>query len=203
MELVKLVPSSHKQGRWLAQLADGSVLQVGEHEMADFALYAGMDLDGETLARLRQAARLSDAKQKALSLLSARPLSAGELEAKLRTKGAGEQEAGQVVRWAEELSLLNDAEYAKTIVRHYSAKGYGFYKIKDELYRRKIPKELWDTALSELPDSAEAIDRYLAGHLTSKDPKAVKKTADALLRRGFHWEEIAQGIDRCFGAWND
>ena len=48
-----------------------------------------------------------------------------------RAEGVADRLAG--------LGLLNDGEYARMVVRHYAAKGYGPRKIRDELYRRGCP----------------------------------------------------------------
>ena len=45
MRISKIAPSRHKDGRWLIWLEDGSLLRVGEAEMLDFSLHAGLELD--------------------------------------------------------------------------------------------------------------------------------------------------------------
>ena len=88
---------------------------------------------------LTQAARRSGLRQKALNLLTSKPMSRRELEQKLRSWEAGEEEAAAIADRMEELGFLNDAAYAAQVVRYYSAKGYGERKLRDELYRRGIP----------------------------------------------------------------
>ena len=98
----------------------------------------------------------------------------------------------------ERLGLLNDAEYARTVVRHYSAKGYGPYKIRDELYRRGVARELWEDALAETADPCAAIDAFLRQKLKGAptDRRELKKASDALARRGYHWSDISEGLRR-------
>ena len=97
----------------------------------------------------------------------------------------------------EELGYLNEEEYAGRIVRYYAAKGFGERKIRDELYRRGIPRELWDEALAQIEDSSGAIDAFLEKKLRgSRNPKEVKKASDALARRGFSWSEISEALRR-------
>ena len=61
---------------------------------------------------------------------------------------------------------LDDEEYAGQIVRHYSAKGYGERRIREELYRRGIPREYWKDALAQQPETDEtAAHPRLSGHL--------------------------------------
>ena len=102
----------------------------------------------------------------------------------------------------EELGFLNDAAYAAQVVRYYSAKGYGERKLRDELYRRGIPRELWDEALEGAADPSAAIEEFLRkkwrGTLPD-DPRELKKASDALARRGYSWSDIVEGLRR-YGA---
>ena len=131
---------------------------------------AGRDmLDDAAADRLLAAARKGRLREKALALLTARPMSRRELIDRLtacprdREKPplADEAQAAETADWLERLGLLNDAEYARTVVRHYSAKGYGPYKVRDELYRRGVARELWEDALAETADPCVAIDAFL------------------------------------------
>ena len=132
-----------------------------------------------------------------MSLLTARLMSRAQLIEKLCAKGAAQALAEDTADWAERIGLLNDENYARALVRHYQQRGYGIYKIKDELYRRKVPRTYWEDALAELEDPAEEIDRLLAAKLPDpSDRKQVKRASDALVRRGFSWEQVSAGIRR-------
>ena len=73
------------QGRWLAQLEDGTLLRVGENEVLSFSLYTGKELLEEELQAITQAARKSGLKEKALNLAASKPISRRELERKLES----------------------------------------------------------------------------------------------------------------------
>ena len=201
MKISKLEPSKRKKGRFLIHLESGDILRVGENEMADFALYTGLELSEAQLAALRAASRERALREKALNALTDRPMSRKELTDRLKLLEAGQEEAEGVADWLEGLGLLNDEEYAKSLVRHYAAKGYGPYKLRDELYRRGIPKPYWEDALQEAEDPAEIIDallwRRLGGGVV--DQKALKRASDALARRGYSWGDIHAGLRR-YGA---
>ena len=208
MKLAKLEPSSRVEGRWLVWLEDGTLLRIGEADVVSFSLYAGMELDETQLDGLRMAQEQAKLKQKALSLLSARPMSQRELERKLsanpRKKGMpeeGEEQreqrrdmAQQVAQRMAQVGLVNDREYASTVVRHYSRKGYGPAKIRDELYRRGVPRELWDQAMEELNQDDRQlralVEKKLRGAVPTREE--LKKVSAYLARRGFGWEEISR-----------
>lgn len=201
MTISKLAPSKRVEGRWLAFLEDGTILRIGENEVLDFALYAGKELDEAEAARLLDSARRSGLKERALELLSRKPLSRRELERRLQEWEAGEEEAAAICDRMEELGYLNDADYAARVARHYSAKGYGERKLRDELYRRGVPRQLWDDALAQVQDPGEAIDAFVQKKLAGRTPdrKELKKVSDALARRGYSWSDISAALER-YGA---
>ena len=125
-------------------------------------------------------------------------MSSKELFDRLKEKGETPENAEQTVQWLLDLRLLNDAEYAAMCVRHYAAKGYGPGKIRNEFYRRGIPKELWDGALLVMPDQEDQISRLLRKKLRSPSPDRdeIRKASEYLYRRGFHREDIHAAIQR-------
>lgn len=204
MTINKLTPSKRVEGRWLVFLEDGAVLRIGENEVIDFALYAGKTLTAEETERLLDSARRNGLKEKALELLSRKPMSRSELERRLAQWEAGEEETAAICDRMEELGYLNDADYARRVVRHYAAKGFGVRKLRDELYRRGVPRDLWEDALTLAQDPSDAIDTFVARKLAGKMPdrKEWKKVADALARRGYSWSEISSALER-YGAERD
>ena len=218
MRIEKLEPSQRRQGRWLVWLEDGTLIRVGEADVADLGLYTGMELDAEMAARLGEAAALSRLKTKALNIVSVRSISRRELVKKLTVRPrrteqeledsepetereALEARAESVADWLENLGLLNDGQYARDVVRWCAEKGYGARRVRDELFRRGVPRELWDGALEDFSGAEEAIDRFLAQKLKNwdGDPKELKRAADALARKGFSWSEISEGLERFEG----
>lgn len=208
MKISKISPSTRVPGRWLCCLEDGDILRVTENEIAAFGLYAGMELTREHRAALTAALEKGAVRDRALRLLSQRPMSRRELLDKLTARPRDPEKppadpalAEEVCDRLEELGYLNDAEYAKTVVRHYSAKGYGARKIRDELWKRGVPRELWDSAVEEAEPPEDGIDallrRKLRGEAPPDDPKALKRLTDALARRGYRWDDIRSALRRC------
>lgn len=198
MVIQELKPSQRVQGRWLAMLEDGSILRVGQQEIADFALYAGRELTEEEAAALTAGLRSRQMRERALELLSRKPQSRRELTRKLNEWGAGPEEADAVCDRMEELGYLNEAAYAARIVEVYSARGFGEKKLRDELYRRGVPREEWDEALARVEDATQAIDDFLQKKLTgwTGDRKRLQKVTAALARRGFSWSDIRDALAR-------
>ena len=84
------------------------------------------------------------------------------------------------------------------VVRHYAAKGYGRARIREELRRRKLPRELWDAALEELPEQSDTVERLLMQKLRGRAPEGaeLRRACAALIRRGFSWEEVSSAAKR-------
>ena len=125
-------------------------------------------------------------------------MSVKELTDRLKEKGESPENAEDAAAWLQEMHLLDDAQYAAMCVRHYAAKGYGAGRIRSELYRRGIPRELWDDALALLPEGEEAIERFIRSKCKGKplDRETQRKLAAALQRRGFSWQDIRPVLNR-------
>ena len=228
MRIEKLEPSQHKQGRWLVWLEDGCLVRVEEGDVVSLGLYTGKELTQEEGEALAAAEKRGEMDRRAVALLTARPMSRKELEDKLsapvrRRKKPGWEESqaapealeGERERLAEDarrtadrmegLGLLNDEDYAQTVVRHYAAKGYGPRKHREELYRRGVPREFWEDALAQCVAHPDKLDELVSRRLRGAEPtrENLKKTSDHLIRRGFSWEEISAALERYKNQWQE
>ena len=197
MRVVKIENSKHVQERVLVYLEEGDPLRITSHELLQFGLYQGMDLSPAVVVQLQASGKRSESRVKAARLASGRMLSRKELTDRLNRKGIDPDTAEETADWLEELGAVDDAAYAGVIARHYGG-SYGPGRVRQELQKRGIPRELWDDALAQLPDSAGAIDAFLRSKLKGKAPDraTLKKLSDALLRRGFSWQDIRPALNR-------
>ena len=184
-------------GRLTVTLEGGEEIRTTLGVVTDRRLFSGRELDREALEALRLDSARALAREKALSLISQRQMSAKELRDKLRQKGVDEDTAAYCVAWLLDHGLLDEESYAAAIVRHYAAKGYGAGRVRSELIRRGIPRELQEEALGAMGESNEKIDRFLAARLRDpEDRDEVRKLTAALYRRGFSGEEIRSALAR-------
>ncbi len=198
MKITRIENSKHVQERVLVFLEEGDPLRITGHELLQFGLYPGMAFPPQLVVQLQAAGQRSESRVKAAQLASGRMLSRKELTDKLSRKGIDPDTAEETADWLESLGAVDDAAYAGVIARHYAASGYGPGRVRQELQKRGISRELWDDALSQLPDSADAIDRFLQKKLSGRTPDraTLKKLSDALLRRGFSWSDIRPALNR-------
>lgn len=198
MRIYELKPSQRKKGRFLVKLEDASILRITEDELLRFHLRPGLDLDNETLESLRACAQTSSAKAAAANIIGSRALSKKELTDRLLRKGTDAASAQEAADWLEDIGAVNDTQYAAALVRHYGGKGYGPARVREELRRRGVDRALWDTAMEELPDPADILDKLIRkkcrGDLS--DRRELKRVSDSLLRRGFGWSDVKAALSR-------
>ena len=139
-----------------------------------------------------------EARNRALRLLDKRDYSRKMILDKLTEKGISPADAEETAEWLCSMGLVDDRRYAGLVVRHYAAKGYGERRVRDELYRRGVPKELWDEALAEMPEQDDTLDRLIRSKLGGKEPNKdnLSRVSAALQRRGYGWAEIREAIER-------
>lgn len=194
----RIQPSLHKKDRVLVYLTGGRLLRITPEELLRFDLRPGQELTEDVLEELNRAAARSLTRQQAAEMAGRRMLSQKELSDRLVKKGADPREAQETAQWLADLGAVDDAAYAGVIARHYAAMGYGPGRVRQELQRRGVPRDLWEDALAQLPDPEEAIDKFLAAKLRGKMPDraTLQRLSAALQRRGFQWQDIRPALAR-------
>lgn len=195
MKVERIERSKHKQERVLVYLEGGDLLRVTEDELLHFGLHIGLDISPEDVVQLQNAGARSETRVRAANMISARPLSKKELTRRLSEKGASERDAEETADWLESIGALDDAAYAAMLVRHYGAQGYGAARIRDELFKRGVPRALWDGALAGF-DAGESAVRFVRARLRGKipDEREKQRLFAALQRRGFSWGEARDAL---------
>lgn len=183
---------------YVIELSNGESIKTVLNVVTEFSLYEGRQLTDEELEEVRDASTLGRAKLRALRIIGAAAMSETALYERLVQKGESEKNAAACVAWLKRLGFLDDWAYAEQLVSRYAAKGYGKLRVRDELYKHKVPSNMWDDVLSDFPHQSEAIDKFLRSKLHSETPdrKELKRACDALMRRGYSWSEVREAINR-------
>lgn len=175
---------------------DGTELKTTLGIITGRFIRSGMDFDEEAYNELVSASGLAMAKTRALRIINARSMSREELRKRLIEKGETPENAEACADWLCRMGLINDAEYAGSVVRHYAAKGYGSARIKQELRHHGVPREMWDEAMLQMPEQDAYLERFIRARLSEPGDRAqVKKVSDALFRRGYSWEQIKHALN--------
>ncbi|MCL2424870.1 MAG: recombination regulator RecX [Oscillospiraceae bacterium] len=141
---------------------------------------------------------LAETKKRALRILGNLSFSEKGMAQRLMQKGESAENAEETARWLVELGYINDSDYASSIVRHYSLKGYGEKRVRDELHKRGIPRDMWEEKLAELDgeELGDAAIEFLRKKLRgSVDDNDLRRATDALVRRGFSYSDARSAIN--------
>ncbi len=198
MKVEAIEETRSPQGKLRLRFDNGTSMLVFPSVITELNLYPGVEIPDAAMDSLRDTCGEASARERAVRIISAAPVSRRELQSRLVRKGETEEHAQQAVQWLDELRLLDDEQVALQVVRSGTAKGYGAARIRQMLYEKKIPKELWDGALAALPPREEAIDEFLRRRFCGAKPdqKELKRATDALLRRGHSWSDIRSALER-------
>ncbi len=178
---------------------DDSVLKTQPYLLADFGLYSGMDLTDEDYQALLTAAGKASAKARAVRIVAAAGVSEKELQKRLVRKGEEAADAQEAVGWLKRSCICSmTARQHGSSLQALQQRATGKAASKNILFEKGIPQEFWEEALAELPEMDDAIDHFLLRRWQGKDPdeKEVKRTVDALIRRGHSWKDIQSGLRR-------
>lgn len=191
-------------GRLIVSFDNGEELRSTLGAVTELRLYSGRELDEAGFEAFRRLSARSLAREKALELISRRPMSRRELMDKLISKGETEDTAEYCAQWLEENSFIDEERYAAQIARHYAAKGYGAGRVRAELSRRGLNRELWEEAIAAMPAGDDKLDRFIVSRLKNpEDRDEIRKVSNALYRRGYSWEEIRSALARYNAAEED
>lgn len=175
---------------------------------------SGSEVTPEQLEELLTESARRKMMNKALDLLSMRDYSRRELSDKLVTKawekkeqkdmdlGSLKQQASDICDRLEELGLLNEERFARSYVdelirrKHLSKSG-----LKTALIQKGVQRDIIETVLEEVDvDPVEQIRELLATKFKNRDfsdEKQKTRTVNALLRRGYRYNEIHAAM----GEW--
>ncbi len=128
----------------------------------------------------------------ALRLLTSAPRSRAELARAMAARAVPEQAAEAVLDRFTEVGLVDDAEYARMLVRSRQAeRGLARRGLAAELNRHGVPPEAAAQALAEVDDESELatardlVRRRMAAGRGLDEQVLVRRTVAALARKGY------------------
>lgn len=197
MKIESVSGQPDRAGRYKVSFEQGKTMLLYRQTVEDFGLYAGVELSADQMDALRAAAGKMSAKMRAVRIVASSGVSKIDLEQRLIHKGESAKDAKEAVDWMTDMHLIDDAATAEQIVQRCITKGYGIARAKQALFDKRIPKEYWDDVLADYPDQEEAITQYLEAHRQNlSEPKGMKRTIDALIRKGHSYHNIRRTLER-------
>ena len=186
----------------LALFLDGEfAFSLDEDTFAAAALHEEDEVEAWRLEELRKQSDTRKALDKAMDLLSLRDHAAGELYQKLCRKFDGPSAAYAVAK-AQELGLLDDAQFARRRAAELLRKRKSRRAILDDLTAKGIDRDTAARAVEalyadaeqdpELTAAIQLVQRHYAAKLSAGRRDQV---AAALARRGFSHAVIRQALE--------
>ena len=131
----------------------------------------------------------------ACRILGRRSMSLRELSDALIAKGVTPEAAAEVCAQVSELGLANDLEYARTLVRRYSARMHGRTAIRVRLRAHGLDAEDIEAALDDWEPNYDGLMQLLAARFgNDTDYSTLQRAGNLLYRRGFASDEIKQAL---------
>ena len=128
--------------------------------VAERGLSEGLELSEEELEEIGREGERALAMERALRLLSYRSRSRAEVTSRLRRHGHREDVVEDVVGRLEELGYLDDAAFAREVVRERSGR-YGAQRVLGELRSKGVDRDI----------AREVVDREYSGRSELKQAR--------------------------------
>ncbi len=140
----------------------------------------------------------------ALRLLTSRDYAVRALEAKLGQRGFEQQQVFAAIKRLQEQGYLDDRRYAGRLIESARQSGrYVGYRLRQELQRRGIPRDLADELLQgdgtedQMTAARQLVQqRYPGFSAATADDRERRRIAGFLQRRGFRSETVFRLLDR-------
>lgn len=131
----------------------------------------------------------------ACRILGRRSMSLRELRDSMISKGTSPEAAEAACKQVAELGFCDDLEYARTLVRRYTARMQGRTAIRERLRAHGLTAEDIEEALSDWEPDYEGLLQLLMNRFDGEtDYQATQKAGNLLYRRGFSSDEIRQAL---------
>jgi regulatory protein len=142
--------------------------------------------------------RGGDLRRIAMDLLARREHSSAELKAKLRARGAGDDDIAPVVERLGADGLQSDARYAEALARSLVSRGKGPVRIRAELRARGVGDDVIAEAMRGLDAQWDELARAVRSRRFGETLPATRderaRQARFLEQRGFAAEHIRAAL---------
>ena len=191
-----------ERGKMCVTLESGQELQVPLSLFHERPLAPGQALDLEAYDQWLLLRQYRHALDRAVGYLAARARSRRELASRLLRCGYRPATVEMVLYKLQRENLLDDADFARQWVEARSGRTLGKRRIAQELQRKGVSRAQTEAALSAVDEEAEAeacrrAAEKLASRYGREEPRqAVQKLTQALVRRGFGWDESRRAAEQ-------
>lgn len=203
--ITNITEHPRKPGRYVIDVDGKQFATVSAEMLVETKSRVGVVVDDRLAARLIDASEDAAMYDRALNLLAFRARSARELQRRLTMKGESRERAERVIAKLSDVGLINDADFARQVVRAKVSAGASKRRLQQELFKRGVTRDVADQAVADVLDDesvdevavAERIARKRLPSLASADAATQRRRLYGFLaRRGHDSETIRTVMDR-------
>jgi regulatory protein len=201
--ITKILAQKNKKNRFSLYSGDEFITGVSEEILVSFGIYAGCQIDSNTLQKIKKKEYLISLRDQALRFLARRPHSIKELTDKLIHKRFNIKNIKPIIDDFIQKGYLNDREFTVTLIKEeIKLKKNGPLLIKNKLISKGIePLQAEEMIRQTYAEELQYKNCHsLAAKkikLLTKYPELEQKNKLALFlkRKGFYWETVQKVME--------
>lgn len=174
--------------------SNSTVITISKETFHKFPLKSNQPVDLQTIQRIEKEDEFNLALKKALNFLKVRNHFTEEIRKKLRIRKVDDEIIDKVLDFLFKEKLLDDRKAIQQYVNEMISKNFGPVKIKNELQKRGIQKDLINSLMNSMDESIfrtsakKTLEKYLNKKVLTKND--LPKIYRYLLSKGFNYEII-------------
>lgn len=201
MEQLRIESVRRVHGRATLTLSDGQVVAMPRALLRERPYKSGMPFDPESFRRLLAERSYRYALEKAVSLLSLRARTEGEIRKALADNAYPPDAIEHALARIGEAGYVDDASFARQFVDSRMQRGLGKRRISMDLRRKGVAADVIDEAFEALDEDDALESAVLAARKAARGrdlstPEGRQKTLAALARRGFDFSTAKKALGR-------
>lgn len=198
MKVTDVVPQKNNNHRVSVFVDNEYAFSLDGADALMMKIKPGRELNGEDIEKCKWECNYTKARDKALDILSRKPVSESELKEKLTEKGYDDEISEKVISELEGLGYVNDYDYAALFLEHCLSKMWGGKKIRFEMKQKGLSDTVINEILSDFEESdmEEEMTELIISKYSSCDFSDIKTKAKItryFASRGFDFSLI----DKC------
>lgn len=202
MKITKIEPQKRNKNRVSVYIDETFAFGVDMEVAYTCGLKEGLDIDRQWLDEVVRKEEQFRAQNYALNLLSYRARSEREIMERMQQKGYESSVIKDTIAYLKEQGYLDDYAFAEMFIRDKSELNkYGQNRIKTELYKKGVAREVINGLIEEMIDSNSEYEK--AKELAEKKIKSYQKDSKQaqyrklngfLIRKGYPYDVVSRVV---------
>lgn len=202
MKITKIEPQKRNKNRVSVYIDETFAFGVDMEVAYTCGLKEGLDIDRQWLDEVVRKEEQFRAQNYALNLLSYRARSEREIMERMQQKGYELSVIEDTIAYLKEQGYLDDHAFAEMFIRDKSELNkYGQNRIKTELYKKGVAREVINGLIEEMIDSNSEYEK--AKELAEKKIKSYQKDSKQaqyrklngfLIRKGYPYDVVSRVV---------